>query len=134
MTTLTIIPIDKTIIVDGELLVFEFDIDEDIHAMQWNGSTGHIEYKSGKENKIINDISDYQSYINLHGEEKVKQEQVRLKAEQDELEKTPLYIRERTAEYGSLGEQLDMIYWDKKNETAVWETHIDNIKIKYPKL
>lgn len=133
MTTLTIIPIDKTIIVDGELLVFEFDIDEDIHAIQWNGNTGHIEYKSGKENKIINDISDYQSYVTLHGEEKVKQEQARLKAEQDELEKTPLYIRERTSEYGSLGEQLDMIYWDKKNETTVWENHIDTIKNKYPK-
>lgn len=133
MTTLTIIPIDKTIIVDGELLVFEFDIDEDIHAIQWNGNTGHIEYKSGKENKIINDISDYQSYVTLHGEEKVKQEQARLKAEQDELEKTPLYIRERTSEYGSLGEQLDMIYWDKKNGTTVWENHIDTIKNKYPK-
>ena len=49
------------------------------------------------------------------------------------IEKTPLYKRNRLTEYNSFSEQLDMIYWDKKNGTNIWESHIDVIKNKYPK-
>ena len=30
--------------------------------------------------------------------------------------------------YGSVREQLDMQYWDKKNGTDNWEKHIDKVK------
>lgn len=133
MSTLTIIPDDKLIIVDGDNLVCNFNIDSDIHAVQWNGTTGHIEYKSGKEAKILSNINDYDSFFNLHSEEKVKQEQEIIQTEQDDIEKTPLYQRNRLTEYNSFSEQLDMIYWDKKNGTNIWESHIDVIKNKYPK-
>ena len=43
------------------------------------------------------------------------------------------YIDRRTSEYKSIVEQLDMIYWDKVNNTNTWKEHIDSVKTKYPK-
>lgn len=43
------------------------------------------------------------------------------------------YIEKRLAEYPPLGEQLDMIYWDKVNGTNLWQEKITEIKTKYPK-
>lgn len=133
MTTLTIIPDDKIVVVDDIVVVFDFEIDSDIHAVQWNGTEGHIEYKSGKQPLILSDIDDYQSYVSLHAEEKIKHDQANIQAEQDEQNKTPLYIRNRQEEYGEYGEQLDMIFWDRKNGTETWQNHIDTVKNKYPK-
>tara|TARA_Y100000401_G_C8199885_1_gene163006 strand:+ start:248 stop:544 length:297 start_codon:yes stop_codon:yes gene_type:complete len=41
------------------------------------------------------------------------------------------YQRDRN--YPDLGEQLDMIYWDKKNGTKKWEEIIDKVKADNPK-
>ena len=35
--------------------------------------------------------------------------------------------------YGSIGEQLDMLYWDKENGTNNWKKHIDKVKSDIPK-
>ena len=48
-----------------------------------------------------------------------------------EPEKT--YIEKRLAEYPSIGDQLDMIYWDNVNGTNLWQSKIAEIKAKYPK-
>jgi len=45
----------------------------------------------------------------------------------------PNYIDKRLAEYPSIGDQLDMIYWDKVNGTNLWQERITMIKNKYPK-
>ena len=45
----------------------------------------------------------------------------------------PSYIEKRLAEYPSISEQLDMIYWDKMNGTNLWCEKITEIKAKYPK-
>jgi len=45
----------------------------------------------------------------------------------------PTYAEKRLAEYPSIGEQLDMIYWDKVNNTNLWQEKITEIKAKYPK-
>ena len=45
----------------------------------------------------------------------------------------PSYVELRAAEYPSREDQLDMMYWDKVNETTVWEDTIKEIKEKYPK-
>ena len=34
-----------------------FRVDENIHAIQWNGKSGEIEYNDGSPNKIITDVS-----------------------------------------------------------------------------
>jgi len=49
-----------------------------------------------------------------------------------EPEKT--YAEKRLAEYPALGEQFDMMYWDKVNGTNLWQTKINEIKTKYPKV
>lgn len=46
----------------------------------------------------------------------------------------PSYAEKRMAEYPSIGDQLDMIYWDKVNNTNVWQETIAAIKAKYPKV
>jgi len=133
MSTLTIVPDDKIISVDGVGVICDFDIDSDIHAVQWNGTSGHVEWKDGvgKPQLTLSNIADYQSYIDLHGVKKAEQEQAVQDAETAAL--APEYQRNRLSEYGSLGDQLDMIYWDGKNGTNLWQEHIDTIKSKYPK-
>ena len=46
----------------------------------------------------------------------------------------PSYAEKRAAEYPSVEEQLDMIYWDKVNNTNKWQETIAAIKAKYPKV
>ena len=38
------------------------------------------------------------------------------------------YQELRKEEYPPIEEQLDMIYWDKVNETSLWEDNIKQIK------
>ncbi len=40
---------------------------------------------------------------------------------------------QRDRQYPSIGEQLDMIYWDKINGTEKWKETIDKIKSDNPK-
>ncbi|MGN0919708.1 MAG: hypothetical protein ACI4OR_03000 [Alphaproteobacteria bacterium] len=43
------------------------------------------------------------------------------------------YAEKRLAEYPPISEQLDMMYWDKINNTNLWQEKIAEIKSKYPK-
>ena len=43
------------------------------------------------------------------------------------------YMKKRKIEYPSIEDQLDIIFWDKKNGTTEWEDSIQVIKNKYPK-
>ena len=62
-------------------------------------------------------------------EAKVSAEMVKLEA----VWKANDYQRQRAVTYWPLADQLDALYWDKKNGTNVWEQHIDAVKAKYPK-
>ena len=139
MKTLTIVPEDKTVVVDGMSFIFDFMVDPDIHAIQWDTDSGYIEYKSDKFNTTIDSIKEYDSIIAKHGEVKLEFE-IEEKKILDELKKydeeqklIPKYSKLRAREYKSIREQLDMQYWDKKNDTNNWENYIDTIKAKYPK-
>lgn len=46
----------------------------------------------------------------------------------------PTYAEKRQSEYPSISDQLDMIYWDKVNNTNLWQEKITSIKTKYPKV
>ena len=43
------------------------------------------------------------------------------------------YVAMRVAEYPTIAEQLDMLYWDKINGTNIWLDTISEIKSKNPK-
>ena len=47
------------------------------------------------------------------------------------------YKTDRTTDgstvYASFGDQLDMLYWDRKNGTKKWEESIDKVKADNPK-
>ena len=58
----------------------------------------------------------------------------KIQAKYDELieaDKKLQYQRDRI--YPSIGEQLDLQYWDKKNGTKKWEEAIDKVKADHPK-
>jgi hypothetical protein len=61
--------------------------------------------------------------------EEIETEIQRLQAEYDLLE----YQRMRVDEYPTIEDQLDLLFWDKVNDTDNWQTTINNIKNKYPK-
>lgn len=52
-----------------------------------------------------------------------------LQAEYDAQE----YARNRSSEYPTWQEQMDMQYWDAKNGTNTWQEAIEAVKTKYPK-
>ena len=63
-------------------------------------------------------------------EEKTRLEEA--KKYKEELAKVK-YARNRQYSYPHIQEQLDMIYWDKKNGTKNWEEAIDKVKADNPK-
>jgi len=54
---------------------------------------------------------------------------IQLQAEYDAQE----YARNRQAEYPSVGDQLDMLMKDMKNNTTTHQESCEAVKLKYPK-
>ena len=50
-------------------------------------------------------------------------------AEQDATQ----YQRDRAAAYASIGDQLDMQYWDAENGTTTWADHVKRVKARFAK-
>lgn len=68
---LCVIADDNMIAVDDEALNFTFVIDPNIWAIQWNGVSGHIEYRGiDVQNEEITDVAQFQSLIDAHAAEK----------------------------------------------------------------
>ena len=44
MPKITVVPADRLIIVDGEALHFDFPAPANLHALQWDGEQGHMEW------------------------------------------------------------------------------------------
>lgn len=83
MPTVTVVPADNLIIVDGEALVFPFDAPANLHALQWRGGTGHTEWTDGPNQKLA--AADYdeqvEPFVELWQTEKTRQEQAAAEAE-----------------------------------------------------
>ena len=43
------------------------------------------------------------------------------------------YKSDRASSYASIGEQLDMQYWDAVNGTTTWKDHVAKVKADNPK-
>lgn len=135
---LSIIPDDKMVVLNGIGLCVEFACDPTIHAVQWDESSGHIEYKNSTI-KQIDSVNEFQSIIDLYEQAKENNNRIIQNIEllHSNMEKSMNdrlpYIKERVKKYGPVKDQLDMIYWDSKNGTKHWEDFIDDIKSQHPK-
>ena len=99
-------------------------VDSNIHAIQWGGSKGEIEYNDGTSNKEITDISSF-GLETKYATEKKAIEDAEAKALSDRT-----YAEKREAEYPSTADQLDDLY---HNGIDGWKTTIKAVKDKYPK-
>ena len=67
MATLTIVKDDKWVNVDGLGLNLDtVDLPANVHAVQFDGTNGHIEYNDGTSNKDITSISAYSTITDAH--------------------------------------------------------------------
>lgn len=82
----TIVPADKLIIVDGIGLILDFEIAENIHAIQWQGTSGHCEYTDDSVNRKLT-AEDYEteiaSYVALWEVEKARIEEEQSRVEEE---------------------------------------------------
>jgi len=105
-----------------------YGVASNIHAIQWNGSKGTIEYNDGKNNEDITDISSF-DFETKHATEKKAIADAEKKAEADIIASLT-YVDKRQAEYPSIPNQLDDIY---HNGIDGWKATIKAVKDKYPK-
>ena len=118
----------QLIIDDIQVDASDYGVASNIHAIQWNGSKGEIEYNDGTKNKEITDISSF-DFEAKHATEKKAIEDAKKKAISDE-EASRTYVEKRLDEYPSTGDQLDDIY---HNGIDAWKATIKAVKDKYPK-
>jgi len=111
-----------------ESSTFRTGIADNIHAIQWNGSSGEVEYNDGTKNLSISDISSYDFETKFATEKKAIAD-AEAKADSDSVAKYT-YVEKRVLEYPSIIDQLDDIY---HNGIDGWKTTIKAVKDKYPK-
>lgn len=87
MPTVTVVPADSLIIVDGAALVFLFDAPENLHALQWRENKGHTEWTDGPNRPLVSADYDDQvaPFVKLWQDEKTRQEQAAAEAESARL-------------------------------------------------
>lgn len=88
MSRVTVVPADRLVIVDGQALTFEFSAPERMHALQWDGKQGHIEWRGSGDEPPHNEPLTADSYadriapyVKLWEEEKARLEQAAAEAE-----------------------------------------------------
>ena len=76
MPTVTVVPADNLIIVDGAALVFPLDAPTNLHALQWRGGTGHTEWTDGPNQPLTAEDYDEQvaPFVKLWQAEKARLE------------------------------------------------------------
>lgn len=99
-TTVTVVAEDKIILVDGVALHFDFQIPDNVRAIQWRDDAGHAEYADGSLNRPLS-AADYETevapYVALWEAEKARLEAEAAKAEEERQaeENKPENVRAR---------------------------------------
>jgi hypothetical protein len=122
---------DRVVSVDGEGLNFDFDLPTNVWAIQWNGSTGEIEFNDGTPNEVITDFTAYQSLVDGHATEKQRLADVATQ-EATDAEAALTYADRRKAKYDALN-QFEMQFDDAVNGTTTWIDAINAVKAEFPK-
>tara|TARA_R110000824_G_scaffold101901_5_gene241944 strand:- start:1790 stop:2212 length:423 start_codon:yes stop_codon:yes gene_type:complete len=139
MTTLTIVKDDSAVSVDGVGLG-EIDctsLASNVHAVQFDGTNGHIEYNDGTETEAITSISAFSTITDAHAAKITANDTATAEAEatQTALEDTYGWkrVNDATTKYATLGDQLDQQYKDAVNDTTTWKDAIAAVKAAHPK-
>tara|TARA_R100001244_G_scaffold95415_1_gene71564 strand:+ start:105 stop:500 length:396 start_codon:yes stop_codon:yes gene_type:complete len=131
MATLTIIKDDKFVSVDGEGLILDAVVlASNIHAVQFDGTNGHIEYNDGTQNSSIDSISAYSTITDDHATLKAANATAIADAATAQTALEATYVWKRGNEYPEVLDQLDDIY---HNGIDAWKATIKVTKDKYPK-
>ena len=64
---LTIVPSDNLVIVNDRVIQMPVTLPANVHAVQWIGEHGHIEYNDGSLNTDIGSVDGYREVIAEHG-------------------------------------------------------------------
>ena len=109
MPTVTVVPSDNLIIVDGKALVFPFDAPTNLHALQWRGDTGHTEWTDGPNQPL--EAADYDGqvapFVELWQAEKARLEKAVAEAE-----------AARLAEYNSKAARFERLRSERDRRLA----------------
>ena len=88
MPRVTVVPADRLVIVDGLALTFDFNAPGRMHALQWDGKQGHIEWLGYGHEPPRNELltADIYAdrvapYVKMWEEEKARLEQTAAEAE-----------------------------------------------------
>ena len=83
MPTVTVVPADNLIIVDGKVLVFPFDAPANLHALQWRVDSGHTEWTDAPNKPLTMEDYDDQvaPFVTLWQDEKARIDQAAAEAE-----------------------------------------------------
>ena len=131
MTTLTIVKDDKFVAVDGEGLFLDAVVlAANVHAVQFDGTNGEIEYNDGTPNEAITSISAYSTITDDHATLKATNATAASDAATAQTTLMATYGYKRQEEYPSIEDQLDDIY---HNGIDAWKATIKVTKDKYPK-
>jgi len=125
---ISVINEDQIVTIDGKSEHFELNLDGNIWAIQWDGSTGEVEYKDSTPNKIINSFSNFDYLVTKYDKTKSDAEKAEAEAY---TERT--YKVNRKIEYPDSADYLDGIV---KGDTAQVDKYISDclaVKAKYPK-
>ena len=129
--TLTIIKDDKFVSVDGEGLTLDAVVlASNVHAIQFDGTNGHIEYNDGTANEAITSISAYSTITDDHVAKKAANATAASTKATEVAAYEATYGWKRQNEYPSIVDQLDDIY---HNGIDAWKATIKVTKDKYPK-
>ena len=82
--------------IDGDAFELEFDIDENYHAIHWDGNDGYVETRSGKNFTIFN-VSEFEDIISLHAVKlkEVNDEKAAAEKEREDYLNSWDYIRDQ---------------------------------------
>jgi hypothetical protein len=131
MTTLTIVKDDKFVAVDGEgLFLDEVVLEANVHAIQFDGANGYIEYNDDTPNKAITSISDYSTITDNHSVKKAANDKADSDAATAQATLEATYSWKREQEYPTIEECVHAILDD---DLTALQVKRQAVKDKYPK-
>lgn len=121
---------DNMIIIDGKELKCDFDIDENIHAIQYCNGICEVEYVD-KPSEIV-DFTQFQYLVDLYNQTKSDKIQKQIDLEKS-INESMTYLQKRKEEYPPIEDYIDGIV---KGDEAQVQAYVDAclaVKAKYPK-